>query len=73
MQADRVIASQWLIVAHAGIVRMVGTIDGLTIHGGPYRHHRATSARTIRSSGESDPLDNNSQNPVAYGDMNDVT
>lgn len=71
MQADRVIASQWLIVAHGGIVRMVGTIDGLTIHGDriaiigqPLPDHPFI--------GQSDPLDNNSQNPVAYGDMEDV-
>lgn len=71
MQADRVIASQWLIVAHAGLVRMVGTIDGLTIHGDrvaiigqPLPDHPFI--------GQADPLDNNSQNPVAYGDMSDV-
>ncbi|MBW3087010.1 hypothetical protein KEM60_03240 [Austwickia sp. TVS 96-490-7B] len=72
MQADRVIASQWLIVAHAGVVRMVGTIDGLTIHGDriaiigqPLPDHPYI--------GKPDPLDNNSQNPVAYGDMSDMT
>lgn len=70
MQADRVIDSQYLIIAHAGIVRMVGTIDGLTIHG----DRIAIIGRPLGSHaliGQPDPLDNNSQNPVAYGDFDE--
>ncbi|MEO6143522.1 MAG: hypothetical protein ABIP19_06030 [Dermatophilaceae bacterium] len=72
MQPDRVLTSQLLIIAHAGIVRMVGTIDGVTIHGDrvaiigrPLPHHPLL--------GKPDPLDNTSQNPVAYGDLDELT
>jgi hypothetical protein len=68
MQPDRVLTSQLLIIANSGIVRMVGTIDGVTIHGDrvaiigrPLPHHPLI--------GKPDPLDNASQNPVAYGDL----
>jgi len=68
MQPDRVLTSQLLIIANGGIVRMVGTIDGVTIHGDrvaiigrPLPHHPLI--------GKPDPLDNSSQNPVAYGDL----
>ncbi len=68
MQPDRVIASQLLLIAHAGIVRLVGTIDGVTIHGdrlaiigSPMGDHPLV--------GQPDPLDNASQNPVAYGTL----
>ncbi len=68
MQPDRVIASQLLLIAHAGVVRLVGTIDGVTIHGdrlaiigSPLGDHPLV--------GQSDPLDNGSQNPVAYGTL----
>jgi hypothetical protein len=71
MQPDRVLTSQLLIIAHAGLVRMVGTIDGVTIHGDrvaiigrPLPHHSLI--------GDPDPLDNASQNPVAYGDLHDL-
>lgn len=68
MQPDRVIASQLLLIAHAGIVRLVGTIDGVTIHGdrlaiigSPMGNHPLID--------QPDPLDNGSQNPVAYGSL----
>lgn len=68
MQADRVVASRFLIIANAGIVRLVGTIDGVTIHGDrlaivgtPLGDHPLI--------GQPDPLDNGSQNPVAYGSL----
>jgi hypothetical protein len=68
MQPDRVIASQLLLITHAGLVRLVGTIDGVTIHGdrlavigSPMGDHPLI--------GQSDPLDNASQNPVAYGSL----
>lgn len=68
MQPDRVIASQLLLISHAGIIRLVGTIDGVTIHGdrlaiigSPLADHPLI--------GQSDPLDNASQNPVAYGSL----
>lgn len=68
MQPDRVIASQLLLIAHAGIIRLIGTIDGVTIHGdrlaiigSPLPDHPLI--------GLIDPLDNASQNPVAYGSL----
>ena len=33
MQAARVIDSQLFLIANSGLVRMVGTIDGITLHG----------------------------------------
>jgi hypothetical protein len=72
MQPDRVITSQLLIIANSGIVRMVGTIDGVTIHGDrvaiigrPLPHHPLIA--------QPDPLDNTSQNPVAYGDLDELS
>ena len=51
---------------------MVGTIDGVTIHGDrvaiigrPLPRHALI--------GQPDPLDNASQNPVAYGDLDELT
>ena len=71
MQADRVMASRYLIIANSSIVRLVGTIDGLTIHGDrlaivgtPMGNHPLI--------GQPDPLDNASQNPVAYGTLDDL-
>jgi hypothetical protein len=72
MQPDRVLTSQLLIIANSGMVRMVGTIDGVTIHGDrvaiigrPLPHHPLI--------GKPDPLDNTSQNPVAYGDLEELS
>ncbi len=71
MQADRVLTSKLLIIANSGIVRMVGTIDGVTIHG----DRVAILGRPLPEHplvGAPDPLDNTSQNPVAYGDLDDL-
>lgn len=72
MQPDRVLTSQLLIIANTGIVRMVGTIDGVTIHG----DRVAIIGRPLANHfliGQPDPLDNTSQNPVAYGDLDELT
>lgn len=71
MQPDRVVASEWLLIAHAGVVRMVGSIDGLTIHG----DRIAIIGRPLPDHpliDQPDPLDNNSQNPVAYGEVGEL-
>jgi hypothetical protein len=71
MQPDRVLTSQLLIIANSGIVRMVGTIDGVTIHG----DRVAILGRPLPRHpliGKPDPLDNTSQNPVAYGDLSEL-
>jgi hypothetical protein len=72
MQPDRVLTSQLLIIAHAGMVAMVGTIDGVTIHG----DRVAIIGRPLPNHpliGQPDPLDNASQNPVAYGDLAELS
>ena len=72
MQPDRVLTSQLLIIANTAIVRMVGTIDGVTIHG----DRVAIIGRPLPLHpliGRPDPLDNTSQNPVAYGDTDEPT
>lgn len=70
MQAARVIDSQFFLITNGGFVRMVGTIDGITLHG----ERIAIIGRPLPDHpliGQSDPLDNQSQNPVAYGDLED--
>ena len=72
MQPDRVLTSQLLIIANSGLVRMVGTIDGVTIHG----DRVAIIGRPLPNHpliGRPDPLDNTSQNPVSYGDLTELT
>ncbi len=72
MQADRVVSSPYLLIAHLGTVRLVGTIDGLTIHG----DRVAIIGRPLGDHpliGCPDPLDNASQNPVAYGEIEEVS
>jgi hypothetical protein len=72
MQPDRVLTSQLLIIANGGVVRMVGSIDGVTIHG----DRVAIIGRPLPKHpliGQPDPLDNTSQNPVAYGDLDELT
>lgn len=69
LRAEKVLACDRLIIAHAGIVRMVGTIDGvhkfegrgdrLAISGKPMPNHPLI--------GKPDPMHNTSQNPIAYG------
>ncbi len=72
MQADRVTSSPYLLIAHQGVVRLVGTIDGLTIHG----DRVAIIGRPLADHpliGCPDPLDNASQNPVAYGEIEELS
>lgn len=72
MQADRVVSSPYLLIAHLGKVRLVGSIDGLTIHG----DRVAIIGRPLGDHpliGCPDPLDNASQNPVAYGEIEEVS
>ena len=65
-------SSPYLLISHLGMVRLVGTIDGLTIHG----DRVAIIGRPLGDHpliGSPDPLDNASQNPVAYGEIEEVT
>lgn len=68
MQPDRVISSQLLLISHAGTIRLVGTIDGVTIHGDRLAIIGSPLAENPLI-GQPDPLDNASQNPVAYGNV----
>lgn len=60
--------SDLVIIAHAGTVVLVGTVDGVTfvgdriaVTGAPDPDHPLI--------GQPDPLDNTSRNPVAYGEV----
>lgn len=66
LKADKVLACELALVAHAGIIRAVGTIHGvsklddrLIIEGTVITDHPLV--------GEADPLHNTSQNPITYG------
>ena len=66
LRAEKVLACELLLIAHDGIIRMVGTIEGvskqgdrLAIEGTPIANHPLI--------GQADPLHNTSQNPITYG------
>lgn len=66
LKADKVLSCEWGLIAHAGIIRAVGTVDGvsklgdrLKIEGEVIEDHPLV--------GQPDPLHNTSQNPVTYG------
>lgn len=69
LRAEKVLACDYLVIAHQGVVRLVGTIEGvrkiegrgerLGIIGKPDPTHPLI--------GQPDPLDNSSQNPISYG------
>lgn len=68
LKAEKVLACELLVIAHAGIIRMVGTIEGvrkhgdrLAIEGTPIPNHPLI--------GQADPLHNASQNPITYGNV----
>ena len=66
LKAEKVLGCELLLIAHAGVIRMVGTIEGvrkhgdrLAIEGTPIPNHPLI--------GKADPLHNSSQNPITYG------
>lgn len=68
LKAEKVLAAELLVIAHAGIIRAVGTIEGVTkvgdrlaITGTPFDRHPLI--------GQEDPLHNTSQNPITYGSI----
>lgn len=69
LRAEKVLACDYLVIAHGGIIRMVGTIDG--VHKFEGRGDRLAITGTPlpdnRLIGTPDPLDNKSQNPISYG------
>lgn len=69
MKADNVLDCDLAPISHAAIVRMVGTVEGvskreggrLCIEGSPIPDHPLI--------GQADPLDDSSQNPITYGQI----
>lgn len=68
LKAEKVLACELALIAHAGIIRAVGTVHGvskvgdrLIIEGAVIEDHPLV--------GQPDPLHNTSQNPVAYGEV----
>ena len=68
MKAEKVLAAELALISHAGVVRAVGTVSGvskqgdrLVIEGSVIPNHPLV--------GRADPLQNKSQNPVAYGNV----
>ena len=66
LKADKVLSCERALIAHDGIIRAVGTVEGVTklgdrliIEGKVIEDHPLV--------GQPDPLHNTSQNPVTYG------
>jgi hypothetical protein len=66
LKADKVLSCERALIAHDGIIRAVGTVEGVTklgdrliIEGEVIENHPLV--------GQPDPLHNKSQNPVTYG------
>ena len=67
MRAENVLGCELAVISHEGTVRMVGTVDGLRKHDGGRLGIEGTPIPDHPLIGQPDPLDNASQNPVAYG------
>jgi hypothetical protein len=67
MRAEKVLACELLLISHAGIIRMVGTVEGISKYDGGRLGIEGTPIPNHPLIGVADPLDNSSQNPVAYG------
>lgn len=67
MKADNVLDCELAIISYAGIVRMVGTVEGVRKHEGGRLGIEGTPIPDHPLIGQADPLDNSSQNPVTYG------
>ena len=68
MKADKVLAAELALISHAGIVRAVGAVSGVSKQG-----DRLVIEGTVIPEhplvGRADPLHNSSQNPVTYGSV----
>ncbi|GAA2051751.1 hypothetical protein [Leifsonia soli] len=67
MRAEKVLACELLLISHAGVIRMVGTVEGIRKHDGGRLGVEGTPIPNHPLIGQPDPLNNTSQNPVAYG------
>lgn len=66
LKADKVLSCELALIAHAGIIRAVGTIHGVSKHG----DRLIVEGAVIEDHplvGRPDPLHNTSQNPITYG------
>ncbi|MFD3731475.1 hypothetical protein [Streptomyces sp. NPDC058632] len=69
LKAQRTLDRDLALIAHKGMIRMVGTVEGvrktaagrLTIEGTPLPEHHLI--------GHPDPLDNEAGNPLTYGSV----
>jgi hypothetical protein len=69
MRAEKVLSCELLLISHAGVIRMVGTVEGIRKHEGGRLGIEGTPMSDHPLIGAIDPLDNSSQNPVAYGNV----
>jgi hypothetical protein len=69
MRAEKVLGCELLLISHAGVIRMVGTVEGIRKHEGGRLGIEGTPMSDHPLIGAYDPLDNSSQNPVAYGNV----
>jgi hypothetical protein len=69
MRAEKVLACELLLISHAGVVCMVGTVEGIRKHDGGRLGIEGTAIPNHPLIGKPDPLHNSSQNPVAYGSV----
>jgi broad specificity phosphatase PhoE len=67
MRAEKVLGCELLLISHGGIIRMVGTVEGIRKHEGGRLGIEGTPIPDHPLIGQPDPLHNTSQNPVAYG------
>lgn len=67
MRAEKVLGCELLLISHAGIIQMVGTVEGIKKHEGGRIGIEGTPKPDHPLIGTPDPLHNSSQNPVAYG------
>lgn len=67
MRAEKVLGCELLLISHAGVIRMVGTVEGISKHEGGRLGIEGTPMSDHPLIGAPDPLHNSSQNPVAYG------
>jgi hypothetical protein len=67
MRAEKVLGCDLLLISHAGVIRMVGTVEGVRKHEGGRLGIEGKPLSDHPLIGTPDPLHNSSQNPVAYG------
>lgn len=67
-KAAKAVSADWLLIVFDDIVRLVGTVDGLAIHGDRLAITGTPRPDLCPPIGRRDPLFNRSSNPIAYSD-----